>query len=240
MPNYYVGKKHTELTKWLLQTWLKEGPPICFIEGFSGVGKSTVARTVAQDSGWDFIIVDMPEATTDQVDNLFLNLATALGNIGVDDLSNAVMEGKSLEEILPSVFIRRVLIIIDEFQNALDETGKPVRPVMSLLDKLAFHYKIPGRILFLSNQTIERSKWSEICEIGTLKGLAPTDAEKLLDHLLIMTDRGEEIPKERRRDVVKWLGENPRAIHVLVASLEKNSLDELIGISPEIWEGRRP
>jgi AAA+ ATPase superfamily predicted ATPase len=191
MPNYYVGKKHTELTEWLLKTWLKAGPPICFIEGFSGVGKSTVARTVAQDSGWDYITVDMPEASSDQVDNLFLNLATALGNIGIADLSNAVMEGKSLEEILPSVFIRKVLIIIDEFQNALDETGKPVRPVMSLLDKLAFHYKIPGRILFLTNQTIERSKWSEIYEIRTLKGLAPNDAEKLLDHLLVMTDRSE-------------------------------------------------
>jgi tetratricopeptide (TPR) repeat protein len=238
MRSYYVGKKHTELTEWLLQTWLKEGPPICFIEGFSGVGKSTVARTVVQDSGWDYVNVDMPEVTSDQVDNLFLNLATALANIGIDDLSNAVMEGKSLEEILPSIFIRKVLIIIDEFQNALDETGKPVRPVMSLLEKLAFHYKIPGRILFLSNQTIERSRWSEAYEIRILKGLVPTDAEKLLDHLLIMTDRSEEIPKERRRDVVKWLGENPRAIHVLVASLEKSSLDELIGISPEIWEAR--
>lgn len=40
MSNYFVGKEHTELSNWLRQTWLKEGPPVYFIEGFSGVGKN--------------------------------------------------------------------------------------------------------------------------------------------------------------------------------------------------------
>ncbi|MFZ4659161.1 MAG: hypothetical protein ACOYNY_19265 [Caldilineaceae bacterium] len=68
--------------------------------------------------------------------------------------------------------------------------------------------------------------------------MSPIDAENLLDRLLTDVGRSQEIPTEQRRDVVKWLGGNPRALHVLVASLERSSLEELIGINPEIWETR--
>lgn len=40
----YVGKSRLENLDWLLKVWLKEGPPVCFLQGFSGVGKSDLAR----------------------------------------------------------------------------------------------------------------------------------------------------------------------------------------------------
>ncbi len=219
MPIYSVGKTHSELSNWLILDWLKEGPPVCFIEGFSGVGKTSVARQVVQNSGWDAIIVNMPEANADQADNLFLDLATELSSIGIDDLATAVMEGKPFDAALPAVLVRKVLIVIDEFQRALDETGRPVPPIMHLLERLANRLRIPGRVLFLTNRIVERSKWSEAHAIRTLNGLSSADAENLLDRLLTDVGRSQEIPTERRRDVVNWLGGNPRAIHVLVASL---------------------
>ena len=236
MPIYSVGKTHSELSNWLIQNWLKEGPPVCFIEGFSGVGKTSVARQVVQNSGWDAIIVNMPEADADQADNLFLDLATELSSIGIDDLATAVTEGKQFDTALPAVLVQRVLIVIDEFQRALDETGRPVCPIMHLLKRLANRPRIPGRVLFLTNRMVERSRWSEAHPIRTLHGLSSADAENLLDRLLTDAGRGQEIPTKRRRDVVNWLGGNPRAIHVLVAALERSSLDELIGKNPEIWE----
>ena len=41
-----IGKGHAELLRWLTETWLPKGPPVCFLEGFPGVGKTTVARTL--------------------------------------------------------------------------------------------------------------------------------------------------------------------------------------------------
>lgn len=120
-----------------------------------------MALQVVQNSGWDAIIVNMSEANADQADNLFLGLATELSDIGIDDLATAVTEGKPFDTALPAVLVRKVLIVIDEFQRALDETGKPVYPIMHLLEKLANRLRMPRRVLFLTNRIIERSKWSE-------------------------------------------------------------------------------
>ena len=38
-----IGKKHNELLNWLKNNWLKNGSPICCIEGFSGSGKTTIS-----------------------------------------------------------------------------------------------------------------------------------------------------------------------------------------------------
>ena len=234
MSNYFVGKEHTELSNWLRQTWLKEGPPVHFIEGFSGVGKTFMARNVAQNSGWlKPVMVNMPEANGDQADNLFLELATELSQIGNDDMANAVTEGKSFELTLESVLNQPILIIVDEFQRALVDG-----PFTRFLERIANRPKILGRVLILTNRIVEQSRWSEAFTIHRLSGLSLIDAESLLERLLNKAGRSQEVPQKRRRDVVKWLGCNPRAIHILVASLEKSSLDDLIGISREIWDAR--
>jgi tetratricopeptide (TPR) repeat protein len=238
MPNYYVGKNRNELIEWLLQTWLKEGPPVCFVEGFSGMGKTSIARSVIKSSELHTVMVEMPYASSDQADNLFLNLATELSEIGIDDLADAVTEGKSIDQALGVILNRPILIVIDEFQRAMDESGRPTSSLINFLGRLANHPNIPGRVLLLTNRIVERSKWSEAYTVRTLTGLSLDDAEDLLGKLLNDARRDDEIPQERRRDVVSWLGYNPRAIYVLVASLEKSSLDELIGLSPEIWEAR--
>src|SRR5574342_697421 len=100
MPNYFVGKNHTELTGWLFGTWLKDGPPVCFLEGFSGVGKTSIARSLIKSSELRPVMVEMPDTSSDQVDNLFLNLATELSEIGINDLADAVTEGKSIDQAL--------------------------------------------------------------------------------------------------------------------------------------------
>ncbi len=151
MPNYYTGKNRTELTDFLLQTWLKEGPPICFIEGFSGVGKTSIARTVIKKSGLNAVMTDMPDASSNQTDNLFLDLATELSEIGVTDLADAVTEGNSIEKAIGTLLNSPLLLVIDEFQRAMtDEAGKPTNALIRFLGRLANRPNIPGRVSILN------------------------------------------------------------------------------------------
>ncbi len=239
MVNKVLGKTHNRMLDWLQTQWLKDGPQVCFIEGFSGVGKTSVARSLIQSSGWPALIVNVPETKSSQADDLFLDLATELSILGYDEMAKAVEEGKPLWFALMSVLQHRVLIVLDEFQRTFSrDVGRPLGEYWTLLERIANWPNLPGRVLLLANRLVERSRWSEAYAIKTLSGLATGDAEILLDSLLEEAGRQADVPLERRRDVVNWLGCNPRAIHVLVASLENNSLDDLIGISPEIWEAR--
>lgn len=38
----HIGNGYTTLLDWLSQSWLKDGPPVCIVQGFSGVGKTTL------------------------------------------------------------------------------------------------------------------------------------------------------------------------------------------------------
>ena len=134
----YLGRRHAELSSWLAQTWLKEGPPVCFVEGFSGVGKTSLARDLLKNSGWNAVMVNMPDAGADQADNLFLDLTTELSDNGLNEMADAVDSGASLSSAIEKVLRKQVLIIIDEFQRALlDDTGKPVKALEQLLERIA-------------------------------------------------------------------------------------------------------
>jgi len=39
-----VGTAHRQLLDWLVQVWWPQGPPVCVIEGFPGVGKTRIAE----------------------------------------------------------------------------------------------------------------------------------------------------------------------------------------------------
>ena len=234
----FLGESHAKLTAWLSQTWLTDGPPICFIQGFPGVGKTFLARNLMKNLNIPRIIVTMPGTESNQVDDLFLDMATELDLIGFKDMAYAVDSGTSLPLALEKILRKQVLIVVDEFQQALDRSGRPISKLAATLDRIANRSHFPGRMLLLSNHIVERSKWSEAYALRTLAALNVEDAERLLDTHLKEIDRSAEVPFERRRDVVNWLGRNPRAIHVLVSSLEYDSLDDLIGLNPESWDLR--
>jgi tetratricopeptide (TPR) repeat protein len=233
-----LGKSHTTLSAWLSQTWLRGGHPVCFVEGFSGVGKTSLARGLMHNAGWTAVMVDMPDTGSDQFDDLLLDLASELSLHGVHEMANAVDSGTPLPGALEGVLRSQILIVVDEFQRTLDASGRPMSAFEHLLERIAKRTNFPGRLLLLSNRSVERGKWSEAFSIQTLSALEPEAAELLLDSLLEQANRSQEVSKDRRRDVVNWLGCNPRAIRVLVASLEQDSLDELIGLNPESWELR--
>jgi thymidylate kinase len=239
-----IGQAHTLLFQWLSQTWLHEkGNHICFLEGFPGVGKSSLARKVMaaaeEYSDWSAVMVNMPEDSSDPVADLLMDLSTELSWAGRDKLADAVKEGRSLENALKAALKQNVLIIIDEFQRALDpETGQLLDELEKIFQQIARRPTIPGRILLLTNQLIAQEAWSEPYERKELLGLDLFEAEQLLNRLLKKTSPDTVISPEQCREAVTCLGRNPRAIEILVDNLRREPLEDLIGLTPEDWELR--
>ena len=241
-----IGQTHTKLLNWLDQDWLHNGSAICFLEGFPGVGKSSlghalIGKVEGRDAGrgdkWTAVKVDMPEGAN-AVNELLLSLGEELSWAGHDKIADAVKEGRSLEEALKVVLRRPILIVIDEFQRALlPETSQPVKALEDIFQKIANRPNILGRLLLLTNRLVERdAPWAEPYDVKRLPAMEIMEAEQLLGQRLKERGKERDVPIERRRDVVNWLGLNPRAMEVLVGCLANESLDDLIGLNPESWE----
>ena len=237
-----IGKEHNAHLDWLLNNWMNGNSPVCFLEGFPGTGKTTIARELLSKAVYaklTAVMITIPATDKDPTDDLLLSLATEFNSAGRKELAQAITNNRSLVEVLSDIVNDPVLIIIDEFQNSMQGT----RAVTSggfakVLSTLANRKWLKGRILLLTNRFVERNRWSEPYAIRTLNGMSLEDGVELLEHFAQTGGRIDEITTERRRDVVKWLGGNPRAIQLLVKSLAYEELEDLIGIQPELWEMR--
>lgn len=237
-----IGKSHNTHLGWFLNTWASSSnnAPVCFLEGFPGTGKTTIADELLvrmNAARIPAIMIEAPETDGDPTDDLLLNLAMELNSVGKDELANAIENNRPLLDVLSDIVNDPILIIIDEFQRSMKGTRAiTLGGFAKVLSTIARRKWLKGRILLLTNRLVERARWSEPYAIRTLSGMSPDDGVELLESLAREDDRLDEIAPERRQDVVKWLGGNPRAIKLLVRNLAYEPLDDLIGIQPEIWE----
>ena len=104
-----------------------------------------------------------------------------------------------------------------------------------ILSFLRNRQNLPGRLLLLSDRIVEEARWSEWIPKRTLTKLEPEEAVETLDTKLSETGLTVEIPLERKKEVVRDLDFNPRAIEALVAALRYETLDEIIGSNPGLW-----
>jgi glycosyltransferase involved in cell wall biosynthesis/tetratricopeptide (TPR) repeat protein len=239
------GQQHNERARQLI-TWWRQGPPVGFLEGFPGVGKSNAilpeVRQRVADQGATVATIEAPDPGRSQLDDLLLDLTQELSLVGVDALVRAIDEGRGQQALLMGLqqsLRQPLLIVIDEAQNLLDlKTGEPISAIRSLLDRVARHVDWPGRLLLVTNRMPRKGRWSDPHAFFTLKPFDPDDGVAFLGHLLAASGREAEIPADRREDVVAWVGGNPRALKLIVAALASAELDDLIGIEPELWELR--
>jgi hypothetical protein len=72
---------------WLVDDWLDAGPPVGFVKGFAGTGKSQVARGLVVQSralGWRALLVLAQESKSNTAEDLALDLAQKMCELGDD------------------------------------------------------------------------------------------------------------------------------------------------------------
>jgi hypothetical protein len=218
---------------WLESDWLREGPTVCILEGFSGVGKTRLAQDLVSSAHIPAFGVWAAEGGL-AADDVILEIALCL-----EDLDDTTMSGRldgDLYAGLELIMDKDVLIVIDNFQDLLDkDLSMPERRLWKSITRLSARPVRGGRFLLVTNRSLPEGSWQERIAIKTLRPPDEDGAARLLARLLTDRGRENELPLARRGEVAKWLGYNPRAFQALVACLSEYSLDELIQLEVDSW-----
>ncbi|WP_169316088.1 glycosyltransferase [Pseudomonas agarici] len=240
MHKAHFGENRRQVLSWLTDRWLVEGPAVCFIEGFPGVGKSELsvelATHVEQLEGWQVIIEEVVERPL-ALQATLSDIADRLTGLGVETMLNTLLSERPNPAFALEQALRKpVLIILDEAQRLFKaNTGEPQGELVGILSLLRARPNLRGRLLLISDRLVERARWSESFPIKTLTALAEEDALALLEDRLRGSGNLDAVPAERKQDLIRSLGCNPRAIESLVATLAYESLDAVIGANPSLW-----
>jgi tetratricopeptide (TPR) repeat protein len=236
----FFGTNRAETLDSLVQ-WLSEGPAVCVVEGFAGTGKTSLGselmRRVAVDPAWRGAI---PAAMTEEASlvDLLLTIAAHLSDDGVNDVEKALFDvpDPSYAFVMARALREYVLIVVDEAQFLFDAaTGRPLADFAPVLASLANRADLPGRLLLLSNRIVDRTVWPDV-PILTLRDLAASEAEALLDDRLAQVGIPDAVPPERKADILTALAHNPRAIEMLATALRYEPLDNIVGQRPDLWD----
>jgi glycosyltransferase involved in cell wall biosynthesis len=241
MHKSYFGVERQILFDWLTREWIAEGSTACFVEGFPGVGKSDLATAlsshVESTRGWTSIYVEVPDRVAPLFTETLLEVAQILASRG----KTAMLDAMHQENPNPAYALERalrddVLIVVDEAGRLLGNNGQATSELLGIFSHLRNRVSLRGRILLLSDVVIERNRWSEVFPIKPLLPPSLAEAVELLTDRLVTSGHPDAVPTERKADLVRILGQNPRAIETLVATLTFESLDEVIGREPGMWE----
>jgi hypothetical protein len=246
MPKKYVGKNRAENLSWLMDVWLKKGPPVCFLQGFAGVGKTDLAhdfRELAEKLGdWQHAVInEVADRATPSVLESLMELSVFLSQQGMPEMEQILFEEThpNLAHALEKALKRPVVIIFDEAQRFFrPNSGDPLPEMKGILAFLRNRPALPGRLLLLSDRIVEEARWSEWIPKRTLTKLEPEEALETLEAKLREVGSGVEILLEQKIEVVRYLDFNPRAIGSLVGALRYDTLDEIIGSNPGLWAVR--
>jgi len=238
------GKKHQALTTWLEDGWWSNGPPVCVISGFPGTGKTKIAVDAmnalkqAQPT-LPIAYFNCVESKSDQADDLLLTITEELAADGDREPLERLERGEDVAAIFSRILAQPRLIIADEAQRLLvGSTGAMPKATASYLERWSQTVGASGRLLLLTSREFDFARWTGQVELRNIGPLEPNEAEAFLRASLAATNRTEAVAEERITDVVTWLGCNPRAIKLLVSTLARESLDNLIGLATEAWEAR--
>ena len=220
---------------------MTEGTAACFVEGFPGVGKTDMAAELSayaeSKNGWTSIYVEIPDQTTPSFIDSLLEVADLLASHG----KTAMLEVITRPNPNPAYALERalrenILIVIDEAGRLLGDNSSTISQFFGVFSYLRSRLNLRGRILLLSDRVIERDRWSEVFPIKMLHTPSIVEAVALLTDRLTTSGHPDAVSCERKTDLVRILGQNPRAIETLVSALTFESLDEIIGHEPSMWE----
>jgi tetratricopeptide (TPR) repeat protein len=239
----YFGRSRSEALDYFTRVWLKEGPPVCFLQGFSGVGKTDLAHQLIEQalaSGLckHALIEEIVDRPIPSVAESFQELAAQMSLHGVSDMhlpsnpSGSANLALSFEKLLQVP----IVLVLDQVQRFFrPNSTSPIPQFEAVLSHLRNRPGLPGRLLLLCDGFVERARWSEWIPRKILKELQRDEAIEMLDARLDESELEVSFSLERKHDVLRVLSYNPRAIEALVAALHFSTLDEIIKNNPGPW-----
>jgi len=217
-----------------LSEWFRSGPSVCFLQGFSGVGKTPVVRDFR--SQLDCPVVQVNAVDGIHYEDLLLEIASELDYIGISAMGE--QPDQDLKKGLHAALRDRCLIIIEDFQGVLNkETSLPDTEFLVLLQQVA-RKPLPGRILVVTNAALTDGPWRDDISVINVHAPAESEAIEILMEALEAQGCPEAVPEAISGDVVRWLGCNPRAIEILSVCLSVDSIGDLIDLEPDAWNNR--
>jgi len=239
----YFGRGRSETLDWLVRVWLHEGPPVCFLDGFPGVGKTDLALELlgqAERQGkWEHAVIDEIGDRSRSVTENLMEFSSRLSREGIREMEEVLwlQERPMLGHAFEKVLQRPVVIVMDQAQRLLvPDRGDPLPELVGILDYLRNRRTLRGRLLLLSDRDVTKAKWSEWVHKRTLKELKLEEAVAMFDaRLAEEANSSSDIPKDRKLRALQILHYNPRAIEALVARMRTRSLDAIMADDPGRW-----
>ena len=137
----YIGRNRAENLDWLVNEWLTTGPPVCFLQGFSGVGKTDLARDLRdaaeKQNCWEQAVInEISDRPTPSVIESLMELSATLSSQGLPEMERVLFEeaNPNLAFALEKALQRPVIIILDEAQRFFKtDSGSPLPEMNGIL-----------------------------------------------------------------------------------------------------------
>lgn len=199
------------------------------LTGESGIGKSRhvvqpLMDLVRGDHGIA-VSVDIPASPVNIEAHLFGKLLDECD----DTVKQRLSVAKGFFPAIQRLLREQSLVVIDEFQRALDDNGDPIEPFATQFRTIAEKRGArEGCLLLVSSREIDQT-WTEPFCTQPLGRPSAEDAVGIVLGRITLERRAEAFPADRHHEVVNRLGRNPRALRLLGGLLRLYTLEELLG-----------
>ncbi|WP_298585301.1 ATP-binding protein [uncultured Kocuria sp.] len=222
----------SEVQEWLLGDWRASSSRICLIEGFSGIGKTTLAQSVAKSWSPHSLVVSIEESAN-TLDDVLFEVASNLEERGCKTIADA-SEGDYRAGLIAHLNSDE-LIIFDHIENAFDQERKQLNA--EIIEYLKRIEKRPGvgKILLLSSLRLDLQDQLPHLQVTRMAPFSNQEAKTFLNDALQKSGHATNIPASEIPEVVEWLGCNPRAMKAFIACLDSHDFEELKQDEPDTW-----
>lgn len=228
------GAGRQQLAADIWQAWHEHQRGAVVLSGFSGVGKTDkVVRpllTRARREQKITAYVEIPANPTNLDEELKALLIEDLRLGGASGIADACNDDATFGLALSRLLRAGAIVVLDEFQHVIDlATSKPREPIGMTLRRMAQRPADGGCLWLVLNRSIEPA-WTEpfyARELPPPEKLE--DIERIVLQSIDKNDADQRFPRERRLEVARRLGGNPRALRFLGNLLRRYELEELLG-----------